>query len=122
MPVKVVDASALVALLFGEPEAERVAGELGDSALAAPALLEYEIGNACWKKCRRHPDAAPAFVQALELMGTLALTLHDVPASGVLGVARERDVTFYDASYLWLAERLGVPLVSLDQRVLRARR
>jgi uncharacterized protein with PIN domain len=39
MAVKVVDASALAALLFGEPEAEAVAGRLGDARLAAPSLL-----------------------------------------------------------------------------------
>jgi uncharacterized protein with PIN domain len=39
MAVKVIDASALAALLFGEPEAEAVAGRLGDALLVAPSLL-----------------------------------------------------------------------------------
>jgi uncharacterized protein with PIN domain len=39
MPIKiVVDASAIAALLFGEPEAPKVAEQLGDSALVAPTL------------------------------------------------------------------------------------
>lgn len=122
MAVKVVDASAVAALLFGELEASRIADELGDSTLAAPALIEYEVGNTCWKKCRRFPDAAPLFVQAMGLMGNLALTLHDVDPVGVLTLANQRGVTFYDASYLWLAETLGAPLVSLDERLLAARR
>jgi predicted nucleic acid-binding protein len=122
MAVKVVDASAVAALLFCELEASRIADELGDSTLAAPVLLEYEVGNTCWKKCRRYPDAAPSFVQALGLMGNLALTLHDVDPPGVLAIATGRGVTFYDASYLWLAETLGAPLVSLDGRLLAARR
>jgi predicted nucleic acid-binding protein len=122
MAVKVVDASAVAALLFGEFEASGIADELGDSRLVAPALLEYEVGNTCWKKCRRYPDAAPSFVQAMGLMSNLALTLHDVYPAGVLVIANERGVTFYDASYLWLAETLGAPLVSLDQRLLAARR
>jgi predicted nucleic acid-binding protein len=122
MAVKVVDASALAALLFDEPEAADVAAELGDSSLVAPALLEYELGNTCWKKCRRYPDAAPSFVRALGILGDMALSLHDVDPSGVVGIAVERNVTYYDASYLWLAETLQVPLVTLDARLGRAQR
>ena len=39
MPTKIVDASALEALAFGEPEAEAVAETLEDATLAAPSLL-----------------------------------------------------------------------------------
>jgi uncharacterized protein with PIN domain len=39
MGVKVVDASALKALVFGEPEAETVAKQLSASTLVAPQLL-----------------------------------------------------------------------------------
>jgi predicted nucleic acid-binding protein len=59
MPVRiVVDASALAAVLFGEPEAPEVAEQLGDSALVAPTLFSYEIANICWKKLRHglRPD------------------------------------------------------------------
>jgi uncharacterized protein with PIN domain len=52
-PVKVVDASALGALLFGEPEAEAVAGRLGDARLVAPPLLGFELTNVCLMKSRR---------------------------------------------------------------------
>ena len=38
----------------------------------------------------------------------------------VLALAMARDLTAYDASYLWLAQRLGLPLVTLDQELARA--
>jgi len=38
--VKVVDASALAALLFGEPEADTIAAQLDGAQMAAPALLD----------------------------------------------------------------------------------
>jgi len=47
MAVKVVDASALAALLFGEPEAEAVAGQLSNARLVAPGLLAFELANVC---------------------------------------------------------------------------
>jgi uncharacterized protein with PIN domain len=47
MAVRVVDASALAALLFGEPEAESSAIQLADSRLVAPSLLGFELANVC---------------------------------------------------------------------------
>jgi uncharacterized protein with PIN domain len=54
MTVKVIDASPLAALLFGEPEAAAVVGRLGDARLVAPSLLDFELANICLLKCRRH--------------------------------------------------------------------
>jgi len=67
MTVKVVDASALAALLFGEPEGETVAGRLGDAHLVAPALLGFELANVCLIKTRRHPAQGPALAAAFAL-------------------------------------------------------
>jgi hypothetical protein len=50
MPVRVVDASALGALLFGESQAEGVAERLDDTELMAPALLWFEITSICLEK------------------------------------------------------------------------
>ena len=53
MPVAVVDASAILAILFGEPDASRVVERLGARDLAAPSLLPYEIMNTAATKVRR---------------------------------------------------------------------
>lgn len=39
MPVRVVDASALGALVFGEPQAKEITGLLKGALLIAPTLL-----------------------------------------------------------------------------------
>jgi uncharacterized protein with PIN domain len=51
IPVKVVDASALAALLFGEPEGEAVAAQLDGARLVAPCLLGFELANVCALTC-----------------------------------------------------------------------
>ncbi|MGH9875766.1 MAG: type II toxin-antitoxin system VapC family toxin [Pyrinomonadaceae bacterium] len=58
MSVKVVDASAIAALLFGEPEAPTIAAQLRNTKLAAPTLLPFEVASVCLKKLHRHPDQA----------------------------------------------------------------
>ena len=120
MPVKVVDASALAALLFGEPEAEAVAERLGDARLVAPALLGFELANICLIKSRRHPDQRPALTAAFRLRDRLAVDEVAVDHDGALELAATTGLTAYDASYLWLARQLGADLVTLDRQLAKA--
>ena len=54
MGVKVVDASALGALVFGEPDAPAVAAQLKGSLMVAPHLLWFEIASIALKKTAMH--------------------------------------------------------------------
>jgi hypothetical protein len=67
MAVKVVDASAVAALLFGEPEADAIAGRLDDARLVAPGLLAFELANVCLVKMCRHPDERSGLWAAFRL-------------------------------------------------------
>jgi len=55
MSVRVVDASALGALVFGEPKAEEIARTLEDSPMVAPALIWFELASICLPKIKTHP-------------------------------------------------------------------
>ena len=115
MPVKVVDASAVGALLFGEPEAREVAGRLQEGRLVAPALLPFEVASICVKKIMRHPARHDALLEALRLLGRLAIERLEVDVHGVARLAEATKLTAYDASYLWLARKLDAELVTLDR-------
>lgn len=114
MSVKVVDASALAALLFGEPRAEEVASRLSGGKLVAPTLLRYEIASVCLKKLRRHPHRREALLRAHALLDRIALHEVAVPMAEVAGLAETEPLTVYDAAYVWLARSLRGELVTLD--------
>ena len=118
--VKVVDASALAALLFGEPEGEAVAGRLGDAHLVAPSLIAFELANVCLTKTRRHPAQAPALMAAFAFRRRLVLEEVAVDHDATLDLAMRTGLTAYGATYLWLARQLGAELVTLDRRLERA--
>lgn len=120
MPVKVVDASALAALLFGEPEAEAVAERLGEARLLAPALIGFELANVCLIKSRRHPEKRAMLTAAFKLRGQLKLEEIAVDHDETLELATATGLTAYDASYLWLARQLGAELVTLDSQLAKA--
>jgi predicted nucleic acid-binding protein len=114
MPVKVVDASAIGALVFGEPAAAEIAAKLSGATLAAPALLAFEVANVAVKKLRRHPQQRAAVLAAHALSLRLSIETVAVDTAAVLSVAEETGLTAYDASYLWLARELRADLVTLD--------
>lgn len=115
MAVKVVDASAVGALLFGEPDGPEIAMRLRESRVVAPALLPFEIASICVKKLRRYPDLRDSLQQGLRLFGRLAIEQLEIDTSDVVALAEATELTAYDASYLWLAQKLDAELVTLDR-------
>jgi predicted nucleic acid-binding protein len=116
----VVDASALAALLFGEPEGPAVARRMEGRPLLAPTLLRYEMASVCVKKIGEEPEQAAGLLSALRLMPRMGIREVQMPAEGLAEVARESGLTAYDAAYLWLAREMGAQLVTLDRRLRKA--
>lgn len=118
--IKVVDASALAAIVFGEPEAEAVAERLTDARLAAPTLLDYELANVCLTKIKRQPDQRETLRAAFRLARRLKIEAVAVDHAATLDLAEATGLTAYDASYLWLARSVGGELVTLDRKLAAA--
>jgi len=117
---KVVDASALAAAAFLEKEAAVIGARLAGHKLFAPFLLDFEISNICRKKMRDHPaDRSIIFAQFVASR-SVPVELRDIDFPEVVELATLRNITAYDASYLWLARRLGAELVTLDKRLEKA--
>ncbi len=114
----VLDASALLALLKGEPGAERVAEALERGAyLSAVNLAEVLSKLADWGE-------DPAEAQArMERVGLLGAAVEVLPFTGedALEVARLRALTrayglsFGDRACLALARRLGLPALTAER-------
>ncbi|MHB1543610.1 MAG: type II toxin-antitoxin system VapC family toxin [Gammaproteobacteria bacterium] len=115
MPVKVVDASAIGALLFGEPEGREIASRLRESDLVAPTLLPFEVASICVKKLKRHVELHDKLLGALRLLPRLSIRRLDVDIQDVTRLAERSRLCAYDASYLWLAKSLNAELVTLDR-------
>jgi uncharacterized protein with PIN domain len=59
--IKVVDASALAAIIFAEPEGQQMAARLETASLVAPKLLAFEIASICLTKMRTTRSAGRRF-------------------------------------------------------------
>jgi predicted nucleic acid-binding protein len=120
MPAKVVDASALGAITFGEPEAERALLLLEDCDIVAPHLLAYELTSIARTKIKRIPDQRRAIEKALRDSLSLDIRWVEVDHLQVLALALEVGLSSYDASYLHVARTLDLPLVTFDDQLAKA--
>lgn len=122
MPV--FDASALFAYVVAsrhqEPVRARILG--ARDGLWAPHLVDAEVGHAVRRSARIGEISAAVGRAALQDLA--ALPLQRMAHARLLSRAWElrENVSFYDALYVALAERLETPLVTLDRRLAGAKR
>ncbi len=114
---KVVDASVVAALVFGEPRAEEAFSLMEGAKLYAPVLLDYELASIARKKIARYPGRREELLQALELALSLDIRRVDVDHLAAVELSLDTGLTTYDATYLYLARAMGVPLVTFDERL-----
>lgn len=128
MPI-ILDASVALTWCFeGEatPYASRVLDLLAADSAVVPPIWPLEIANAILTAERRQRLEAAAGSRFVELLHALPIRLDEASLDralrDVLNVARERRLRSYDASYLELAMREGLPLATADERLAAAAR
>lgn len=119
MVVKVIDASALAAIIFVEPDGKKVTREIEGCELVAPFLLPFELANVCLTKQRRYPTHREQLLYNFLLIDRMAIRYVGLDMAQVLLLAEEHNVTAYDASYLFLSFELDASLVTLDKRLAK---
>lgn len=118
----VVDASVTLAWIFTEERTlpvQKILDRLIDEQAFVPAIWRLEIANGLQMSVRRgRIDAA---IRDTALRGLALLNITTDPDtdnfawSTTLSLAERHRLTVYDAAYLELALRLGVPLATLDR-------
>ena len=120
----VLDASITAVWAFDD-EDHPVAGlarqALLDDPAYAPSLWWFELRNTLIVNERRKRITEMQITRFLETLARLPIELDFEPNElTVLTVARRHRLTVYDASYLELALRLGLPLATLDGELIAA--
>jgi predicted nucleic acid-binding protein len=124
----VVDASVAIKRCLAEALSDRADALLALATADPPArffvpdLFVVECANILWKHVRR--SGYPADQARLDVQSLRALRLERVPTADLvedaLQLALAHAITAYDACYVALARREGVPLVMADDRLVRA--
>lgn len=125
----VLDASVALAWCFDDEKDRGALGVLerlrSDEAVVPP-IWSLEVANGLVAAERRQRLDGVAVARAGRLILALPIVVEPMDRerslSAILPVARRRDLSVYDASYLELALRRGIPLATLDRGLAQAAR
>src|SRR5450432_1300342 len=123
----VIDASFIASLFLPDETNDKTTAliqHIARDGAVVPALWQLEVTNMLLMAERRKRLNASEVSQVLEAMDALPITLQPTLSfqqrSEILNLARQHNLTSYDASYLELSMRLGLPLATLDKSLQKA--
>ncbi len=116
----VLDASAMVDLLVGAESAVGIRLRLLNSHLHAPAHFDAEVLSALGRLNRAGHLSAVAVSSLLPRVANARIHRHPVSQLLVGAWDRREELSLADALYVELAERLDVPIISTDDRLVAA--
>jgi len=118
-----------VAMVWGfddeaDPYAESLLDLMPTARAYVPTLWPLEVANVLLVGERRKRITPADTAAFLALLGTFPITVDDETTvrawSETLSLARAQGLSVYDAAYLELAMRRGLPLATLDDKLKAA--
>jgi len=92
--------------------------------MGVPAIWPFEVANALLVAERRKRITVAQVTALLQRMAGLRISVDPIQLgtafNQILSVARQNDLTEYDAAYVELALREALPLATLDGKLRRA--
>jgi len=123
----VLDASMTMSWCFADestPYSRRVLDSLLDSYVEVPALWTFEIANVLAVNEKRQRLTKAASVEFLQTLSGLDIRIDRsfpmVDGKVLLPLVWRYGLTAYDAAYLELAKRKGLPLATFDKELIAA--
>jgi predicted nucleic acid-binding protein len=118
----VIDSSAALSWCFEDeasPASDALFERVRDRGAVVPGLWHLEVANVLLQAERRGRIATVDVATRLELIAELPITTDDEATARawreILALARAEGLTTYDATYLELAIRRGLPLQTRDK-------
>ena len=125
----VIDASVALAWCFADEATEattRLLDRFADEPAEVPSLWHLELANALALGERKGRITVARIGEFVGLIGGLPIVIDEqtpnLALGNVLNLARSEQLSAYDASYLELAIRRGLPLATQDDDLAKAAR
>jgi len=123
----VIDNSVVMAWCFADEDssyADEVLASLVSTEAVAPSIWPLETGNVLVVAERRKHLSESDNIRFLALINDLPIKVIQEPpermTKEILALAREHQLSTYDASYLDLAMRKGLPIATQDSGLKKA--
>jgi predicted nucleic acid-binding protein len=115
----IIDTSALIAVIVGEPERDRIIEITTANTLIGPGSIPWEIGNAFSAMFKQNRLTVKEAQKGLVIFQSIPLRYVEADFNNVLKLSKNTKIYAYDAYFLDCAIRHKAPLLTLD-RILKA--
>jgi predicted nucleic acid-binding protein len=124
----VVDASVATRFVLDEELDDEAKSILegfaeGEYNLMAPTLINYEVGNALRTAAARKDISVQESGESYEAFLGFKIDVDNMEIDdymGALTLSSRRNISVYDAAYIWLSKKLAAPLVTADIKQMEA--
>ena len=113
----VIDTSALIAVIVGEPERHRIVELTTGNTLIGPGSIPWEIGNAFSAMFKQNRLTLEEARKGLLIFDHIPLRYIQPDFVHVLKISKQANMYAYDAYLLDCAIRHKAPLLTLDRRL-----
>lgn len=120
----VVDASFILNLLLPDEQSAYVIKTFEEYkknhiALIAPVILPFEVANGLKYAVKSKRIKENVALELLEIFFKLDIGLLQINLEKTLLASLKKDLSIYDASYAYLAEKLTLSLLTLDKKLMK---
>lgn len=113
----VIDTSALVSVIVGEPERNKIIEITTGNTLVGPGSIPWEIGNAFSAMFKQKRLSLEEAQKGISIFNSIPIRYIETNFVAVLIISKEAGIYAYDAYFLDCAVRQKAPLLTLDQRL-----
>ena len=116
----VIDTSALIAVIVGEPERAKIISIGAGNSLIGPGSIPWEIGNAFSAMLKQDRLSLDNAKKGVEIFQSIPIRYVETNIANALRLSKEINMCAYDAYLLDCAIRYKSPLLTLDQKLKAA--
>ena len=113
----VIDTSALISVIVGEPERKRIIQVTKGNALIGPGSIPWEIGNAFSAMFKQERLTLDEARKGLAIFKSICVRYIDPDFVRALELSKQANIYAYDAYFLDCAIRHKAPLLTLDRKL-----
>jgi predicted nucleic acid-binding protein len=115
----ITDASALMAVVVYEPAREHVLRLSKNKEFIAPPMIAFEIANGLTKMMKKRlMTSEDEMIEAYRYFKKIPIKTSEVDMERAIKIAWKYRIYSYDACYLEMAERLSLPLLTFDGKMI----
>ena len=116
----VIDTSALIAVIVGEPERDRIVELTAGNRLIGPGSIPWEVGNAFSAMLKQSRLTLDEANKGLAIFESIPVQYAKPDFAQALAIAYQTSMYAYDAYFLDCAIRHNAPLLTLDRKMKTA--